>query len=180
MALGEPPTYTVAELERIARAFVAERLGDSVSIPVDIDLLVETTEGVDLDYWPGLRGRGLEGMVACDPATRQVVIFVDDLLADRQPTRYRMTVAEELAHLLLHRKLIDQVCDAKDFVELQGHYRWHQNGAKRQTLGCGHPDAGRCCASRGARDLSKARARRRIHERRSGQEALGRTTCEAV
>jgi Zn-dependent peptidase ImmA (M78 family) len=131
--IGEPPTYTVSELERIARAFLAERLGQSIPIPVDIDLLVEKIDGVELDYWPGLRARGLDGMVLRDPSTRQVMIVIDEPLADRQPTRYRMTVGEELAHLLLHRQLIDQVCNADDFRQLQNHYRWHQmeRNAKR-------------------------------------------------
>lgn len=45
-------------------------------------------------------------------------------LADNRPTRYRMTVAEELAHVLLHRELIDGVIDVATFKALQNHYRW--------------------------------------------------------
>jgi Zn-dependent peptidase ImmA (M78 family) len=44
-----------------------------------------------------------------------------------------MTVAEELAHLVLHRQIIDQMREPKAFRELQQHYRWHEmeRNAKR-------------------------------------------------
>ncbi len=134
MPFGEPPTYTVADLERRAQKFLHEQLGQDVPIPVDIDLLLEQVPEVDLDYWPGLRSNhGLEGMVARDVQKGSLYIFIDADLADTQPTRYRMTVAEELAHLVLHRKMIDQITEPADFRELQRHYRWHEmeRNAKR-------------------------------------------------
>ena len=77
MSLGEPPTYTVAELERKAQAFLREQLGDDVPIPVDVDLLLERIEGVDLDYWPALRANhGLEGMVARDVESGRLLVFI--------------------------------------------------------------------------------------------------------
>jgi hypothetical protein len=132
--LPEPPTYEVPELERLARELLGQYFGSDIIIPVDVDLFVERVDGVDLDYWPGLRANhGIEGMIARDPKTGRLFVFIDDKLADTQPTRYRMTVAEELGHLVLHRKMIDQVHSPDDFKELQQHYRWHgmERNAKR-------------------------------------------------
>ena len=38
--------------------------------------------------------------------------------------RYRMTVAEELAHLKLHRSVIDSMESADDFRKLHNHPQW--------------------------------------------------------
>ena len=42
-------TYSVAELERLARDYLAQNFGTDVLIPVDVDLLVEKAENVTLD-----------------------------------------------------------------------------------------------------------------------------------
>lgn len=134
MALPDPPKYEVPELERLAREFLRECFGPDIVIPVDVDLLIEKCDGVDLDYWPGLRSNhGIEGMIARDRLTGELFVFIDDRLADTMPTRYRMTVAEELGHLVLHRKLIDSVHSPDDFKELQKHHRWYEmeRNAKR-------------------------------------------------
>src|SRR5262249_54616946 len=49
------PTYTVRQLEAKAMEYLAKNFGQDVPIPVDIDVLVERTEGIDLDEWPRLR-----------------------------------------------------------------------------------------------------------------------------
>jgi hypothetical protein len=134
MRFSEPPTYTVQELEHKARQFLASQFGQDVPVPVDIDLLIEQLPGVDLDYWPGLRdNHGLEGMVCREVETGEVLVFIDESLADTRPARYRMTVAEELGHIVLHRSVIDQVLTPEDFEELQRHHRWHEmdRNAKR-------------------------------------------------
>ncbi len=134
MPIGEPPTYEVRELEQRAEQFLAEHSEQPLSIPVDVDLLLERLPGVDLDIWRDLRDtHRLEGMVMREPETGKLFIFIDEWLADNQPTRYRMTVAEELAHLILHRELIGQINRPGDFRELQQHYRWHtmERNAKR-------------------------------------------------
>ena len=70
MVLPEPPTYEALELERLAREFLGQHFGSDIVIPIDVDLLVERVEGVDLDYWPGLRANHrIEGMIARDPKT---------------------------------------------------------------------------------------------------------------
>jgi hypothetical protein len=134
MALPEPPIYTVREIELRAAQFLREKLGSDLEIPIDIDLLLERVHGVDLDVWPGLKANhGLLGLVARDPADGLLYVFIDEHLADSQPMRYRMTVAEELAHVLLHRNVIEQVRDPQGFRELHSHPRWYEmeRNAKR-------------------------------------------------
>jgi len=134
MPLGEPPTYTVKQLELKAQQFLQQQFGDIVTVPVDVELLLEKIEGVDLDFGPALRqNHGLDGMVLRDPQTAELFVIIDEWLAEHRLNRYRMTVAEELAHILLHRPIIEQITEPRHFRELQQHYRWHEmeRNAKR-------------------------------------------------
>ncbi len=124
MTLPDPPTYTVPVLERLASELLEEYLGSDVQIPVDVDYLLEQLEGVQLDYARGLREEyGLEGMVLRDTETGDLFILIDEWLADHSPNRYRSTVAEELAHIVLHGKVIKQIENIETFRELQQHPR---------------------------------------------------------
>ena len=38
--------------------------------------------------------------------------------------RYRMTVGEELAHIHLHREMIEQIKNPDDFRKLHNHAQW--------------------------------------------------------
>lgn len=128
-----PKVLGVKEIERRAAEFL-EQHASPITIPIDVDYLVESVEGVDLDYWPGLRRRhGLEGMVAKDLDTGGLFIYIDDHLADHEPMRYRMTVAEELGHVLLHRSCIDPITGPEDFKKLHRDPLWPQieRNAKR-------------------------------------------------
>jgi len=121
-------TYTVAELERIAHGQLS-KLADGFSIPVDVEHIVESLHNVDFDYYPGLRdNHELEGMIGYDPDTNEVIIYIDEKLAtsERFLRRYRMTVAEELAHLILHRKAIESVREPNDFRKLQNLPNWYE------------------------------------------------------
>jgi len=128
-------SYTVAELERIAQD-VLKQIEDGFCIPIDIDYLIETQPNVDLDYYPALRDNyNLDGMVGNDPEADEIVIYIDEKLATKENLfrRYRMTVAEELAHLILHRKAIEQVQNPDDFQKLHHLPNWYvyERNAKR-------------------------------------------------
>jgi len=123
--------YTTAELERRATDYLARNFGADVLIPVDVDLLVEKAEGITLDIWPKLQANHrVLGMVIRDVDAGELFIFIDEDLADNDSpnglARYRMTVAEELAHVHLHRPLIDAIKSAEDFRKLQGHPQWNE------------------------------------------------------
>jgi hypothetical protein len=131
------PTYSVRQLESKAGQYLADNFGPDIPIPVDIDLLVER-QGIDLDEWPKLQtNHGIEGGVWRDTATGRLFIFIaEELMADESPKgygRYRMTVAEELAHIHLHRTVIEQIDTPAKFRELQAHKQWAEieRNAKR-------------------------------------------------
>jgi hypothetical protein len=115
--------FTDDELEDEAAHFLENSLGPDVPIPVDVDLLIENVEGLDLDDWPGLKANyGVEGGVWRDPQTGSLFVFIDDrLMNDDTPAglgRYRMTVAEELAHVHLHRNVIVEIDHPRKFIQL--------------------------------------------------------------
>ena len=54
--------HTVAELERIAEQYHA-KMENGFIVPVDIDLIIESMPGVDLDVYPRLKANhGILGM----------------------------------------------------------------------------------------------------------------------
>lgn len=128
------PQYTVTDLERRASHFLAERYGGGLEIPIDVDFLLETLPNVDLDVWPNFRqNHQVIGITMRDPKTGTLFIKIDEQLADQEGNRYRMTVAEELGHVVLHRELANRIQSIDDFRELQNHpdYRFVERNAKR-------------------------------------------------
>jgi len=128
-------TYTIFELERIATEQL-RCLPKPVIIPIDVEYLVEQLPCVDLDHYRCLRdNHQLDGMVGTDQDTGDIVIYIDENLATSEKLlrRYRMTVAEEFAHLILHRKAIEAVTNPQDFYELRKLPNWYEyeRNAKR-------------------------------------------------
>jgi hypothetical protein len=119
------PIYTVQELERIAQEQI-KKVSGQFTIPVDIELMIETLPGVMLDVYQSLYH--IMGAVCNGPAKNQITICIDDRLANLEELkkRYRMTLAEELAHLLLHRKVIESIKSIKEFQALQRFRKWDQ------------------------------------------------------
>lgn len=120
------PKFSVKQLEQMAASFLKSAVG-SITIPVDIELLVESRDDAELDYFPGLSpNHGVLGAVFFDLDTKRFLVVIDDRLADNdvQRSRYRMTVAEELAHIVLHGDVIRQMTDVNDFKRLQNHRDW--------------------------------------------------------
>ncbi len=119
MPPGKSPKFTIPELERKARHLLAERFPEGVSIPVDIDFLVETEPGVTLDTLRGLRSQfRIAGLTLAHPAEKRFTVYIDQDVADGLPAFYRFTVAEEFAHLVLHQSLLLGVKTLEDAVRL--------------------------------------------------------------
>jgi hypothetical protein len=130
-------TYTLSELERIAQQQLQElkRLGH-FAIPVDIEAIVERLD-IEIDVKRGLKeAHNIWGMVAVDLDTDGLIILVDDTLLDTDRLRnlYRMTVAEEFAHSLLHKKAIKKIKTVEDFKALQNHPDWHKHDRNAKWL----------------------------------------------
>lgn len=132
---GAYPEYTVRELEAIAVGILRQRFPAGVPIPVDIDLVVDTEPDVTLDVAPGLRDScGAAGAVVAHPKEGRFTILIDERVADGNAAFYRFTVAEEYAHLVLHRGMLAEVQDLEDVVRLHesdAYYKVLDRNAKR-------------------------------------------------
>src|SRR3972149_9457994 len=127
-------TYQISELERIAYKEV-KKLGDKFTIPVDIEKIVENFHSIEIDIHRGLKdNHQIWGMIGKDLDSGKFTILVDDTLLDFDHLykRYRMTVAEEFAHILLHKEAIEQIKNIEDFKSLHNHGNWylHERNAK--------------------------------------------------
>jgi Zn-dependent peptidase ImmA (M78 family) len=117
--------YTVAELERIAEQYHA-KTADGFTVPVDIDFIIESTPGINLDIYPRLKANhGILGMAGVNE-DGTLTIYIDDELMDQdsQQRRARMTLAEEFAHILIHGEAIRHVKSTKDFGLIHNHPKW--------------------------------------------------------
>jgi hypothetical protein len=130
-------TYTAKQLEEIAREQIQNlKKQGLLTIPVDIELIVEKLHGIQIDVQRGLKDiHHIWGMIGHCRNSDKLTILVDENLFDLDAMRrmYRMTVAEELAHSILHGEAILAVKSADDFIALQRHADWrmHDRNAKR-------------------------------------------------
>jgi len=133
--LTKVPKYSVAELERRAEQLIRGRCGWPPSIPVDIESLVDQEPGVLLDILPGLQELcGVVGLARYESDTDTMRIIIDAEVADHPSgSFYRFTMAEEFAHVLLHRNIMAQVQTLEDLLALHAWSGYHEidRNAKR-------------------------------------------------
>lgn len=135
MKLTKIPQYSVPEVERRAETLLRDRCGWPPSLPVDIESLVDREPGVLLDILPGLQKLcGVAGLARYEPDTDTMRVIIDAEVADHPSDAfYRFTVAEEFAHVLLHRDLMAQVQTLEDLLALHAWRGYHEidRNAKR-------------------------------------------------
>ncbi len=135
MNLTKVPQYSAVELERRAEDLLRARCGWPPNIPVDIEFLVAGEQGVLLDILPGLRAVcGVAGLTRYEAETNTMRIIIDAEVADHPSSSfYRFTVAEEFAHVLLHREIITQVKTLENLLTLHAWSGYHDidRNAKR-------------------------------------------------
>jgi len=79
MPAREVRTYTAKEIERLGENYLEGHFGSAVPVPVDVDFLVEKSEGIDLDFYPKLRANyGILGGVWRDVDTGELFIYIDE------------------------------------------------------------------------------------------------------
>ena len=128
-------TFSIPQLETIAQEEL-KKLQDLI-IPVDIETIVEERHKIEIDVKRGLKEHHyIWGMVGRDLDSGDIVILVDDQLLDFDHLYkiYRMTIAEEFAHILLHRDAIERVESLEDFKSLQNHPNWHEHDRNAKWL----------------------------------------------
>lgn len=126
MKTEDVPAYSIPRLEQIATLLLEERW-PGLTIPIDIDYIVEQEPDTILDYLPGLRTvHGVAGAVISHPEEARFTILVDEGVADGNLSFYRFTVAEEFAHLKLHRNLLVTVMSVQEVIQLHEWERYHE------------------------------------------------------
>lgn len=118
MDFTKVPTYSVSQIEATAHQLLQDRCKPIISIPIDIDFLIEQESDIVLDCLPNLQDRfNVAGMVVKEQA--RFVVYVDEWVMNNNPNFYHFTLAEELGHLHLHRGILEQITSLDEAVKLQ-------------------------------------------------------------
>jgi hypothetical protein len=120
--------YTPSQIEDRASLFLRNRVDVPSTIPVPVELLLENTRDVALRMMPNMRsGHNVEGCVCNQFFTKLLTVYVDMGIADGpDDALYGAVLAEELAHIELHRSLIMQIESIEDFRELRTDPHWRR------------------------------------------------------
>lgn len=121
-------------MEQIAAHFLSNFHQPKDAIPVDIELITERDLEITICPFPSLQVLyGIEAFITVNRKTIYVDPFLMDL--DQNEKRYRFTIAEEVAHGLIHRDLFKNVKTPEDYIGLYDWldreiYRWMDRNAK--------------------------------------------------
>ena len=117
MAPSDIRFFTPAELELAASFFLEEYNKPQNLIPVEIDLIIEREFDIRVLDFGGLQEfHGLEAYLALGCHT----IYVDRNYMDleKMERRYRFTLAEEIAHFILHKDLFKGVKTVEEYLKV--------------------------------------------------------------
>ena len=105
----------LSELQKIGDEILEKVNRDNPYYEVNIDYIVEVHYDIRIEAAPLKWEFGIEGY----PCLGGHKIFIDSTLIndDRQERRYRFTLAEELAHIILHRDIWEGINTAEEWVE---------------------------------------------------------------
>jgi len=99
-----PPVLSYEDLRRRAGDFLRTH-HPAGTIPVPIEEIVEFRYRIDIIPVPGLQEAfEIDGFISSDLKS----IMVDAFVYERRPGRYRFTLAHELAHVVLHRRIYQE------------------------------------------------------------------------
>jgi len=105
----------LSELQKIGDEILEKVNKDNPYYEVDIDNIVEVHYDIRIEGAPLRWEHGVEGY----PCLGGHKIFIDSNLMndDRQERRYRFTLAEEFAHIILHRDVWKDVSTPEEFAD---------------------------------------------------------------
>ncbi len=116
MTLPAVPDYKLMDIEKIAQDFLSRYWSPSEQW-VDIETIIERDLDVLLDY-SACDSFDTIGTIGRRPSDNRLVVIVSEEIADRNPNRYRFTLAQEVGHLLLHKGILESITipeEALDF-----------------------------------------------------------------
>lgn len=96
-----PAVLSYENLRRLAARFL-EAYHPPATIPVPIEEIVEFRFKIDIVPFPELQAAfEVDGFISSDLRT----VYVDEFVWEQRPGRYHFTLAHELAHVVLHRRI---------------------------------------------------------------------------
>ena len=113
----DPPVLSYADLRRRADDFLRMH-HHRATIPVPIEEIIEFRLGIDIIPVPGLHAAfELDGFISSDLRS----ITVDEFVYRQRPARYRFTLAHEVGHAVLHRRIYTahQFASVEDWKRFQ-------------------------------------------------------------
>jgi len=118
------PTYSRAEIERIAAIKLQEAFPEPLSIPVDIDLVAEKQPVIDSVYLlPKLKKDfNVVATITCKPTKKYDIILDADTNSANRP-RANFSVAHEVGHIVLHESLYLSCHSIQESIELSKRIR---------------------------------------------------------
>lgn len=126
--------YSTATLECMAVELFRRRPRSALSLPIDLEFLIENEPNLELQIKDGLVQRHkVEGAVLKEEQSQNLVVWVDYFVYSGNWARYNAVLGEEFAHVQLHKALLLQVKSVDDFLDLQSHPEWdrYESDAKR-------------------------------------------------
>ena len=116
--------YEKSEIEAKAAQVLKDAYPSGVTIPVDIDLLVERSARVDqIVAIPSLESKfGVAGILTVKPSG-QFDILVDEDTLDYQKGRASFSIAHELGHIILHAEVFLNCVTVDDSLALRSRLR---------------------------------------------------------
>jgi hypothetical protein len=127
---------TPSQIECMVRELFKRRQDVRCEPPIRLEWLIENEENVQLETVMGLRAaHGVEGGIWKQEGSRQLTVFVDYGICIGPWPEYAAVLAEEFAHLVLHRALLIQVKSIEDFIALQKNPEWerYERDARRYS-----------------------------------------------
>jgi len=108
---------TLSQLQKIGDEILEKHNKNNFYYEVGIEYIIEAGFGIHIEAEPLKERYGVEAF----PAIGKSIIYIDISLMDdsRQERRYRFTLAEELAHIILHSDIYKEVKTFNDYFKAE-------------------------------------------------------------
>lgn len=115
MTLPVVPDYKPWDIEKSAQDFLSQYWSPREQW-VDIETIIERDLDVLIDY-SACDCFGTIGTIGRRQSDNRLVIIVSEEIANRNPNRYRFTLAQEVGHLLLHKGILESIATLEDALD---------------------------------------------------------------
>jgi hypothetical protein len=117
--IGFQESKDIAEKFLKAHGYLIEKTNNFLDLPVKVEILAAKS-GHNIELIPDLQKEfGIKGMAYNNTSKKQFEIFIDSNHYFIETDSCPFTIAEELAHIILHSKIFDQIESIEDRIALE-------------------------------------------------------------